>query len=207
MRWWCRARWIPAAVALVVVAWVAALLSAEQVVPFPTLVGPRVPVPLPYLLCAMGVAGIVYGLDRSRSALESTAVRSIALRDAALVGAVALACTAVGVTGAVLGVPVAAGAARVMVAALGAYLVVRVVARPDLAALAPLGLLTCTVVVWDPSIGPGPWLMAAPDDVGAWGLSVALFFAGSFLLVRPPLRWVTPPGLRAGDGADETHHR
>ncbi|WP_157756092.1 hypothetical protein [Nocardiopsis dassonvillei] len=188
MTWWCRARWLPAALTLVVVAWIAALLSAEQIVPFPTLVGPRAPVPAPYLICAMGLVGLVYGLDRSRSALESTAARSIALRDAALVGSVALACTVTGGAAAALGVPVAAGSARVMVAALGAYLVVRVVVRPDLAALAPLGLLTCTIVVWDSSTGPGPWLMAAPEDVGAWVLSAVLFVAGVFLVLRPPRR-------------------
>ena len=93
-----------------------------------------------------------------------------------------------------MGMPVAAGAARVMVSALGAYLVMRVVVRPEPAALAPLGLLTLTIVVWDSSTGPGPWLMAAPEDVGAWGFSVALFLVGSCLLLRPPLRWLPPPG-------------
>lgn len=194
MTWWCRARWLPVGLSLLAVAWGAALLSAEQVVPFATLVGTRAPVPVPYLIGAMGLIGVVYGLDRSRSALEGTAVRSIDARDAALMGSVALVCAGVAGVAAVLGVPDVVGTARVMIAALGAYLVVRVVVRPDLAALAPLGLLTLTIVVWDSSTGPGPWLMAEPDDVGAWVLTVALLSAGLFLLLRPPLGRFRPPG-------------
>lgn len=194
MTWWCRARWLPVGLSLLAVAWGAALLSAEQVVPFATLAGTRAPVPIPYLIGAMGLIGIVYGLDRSRSALESTAARSIDGRDAALMGLVALACAVVGGIAAVLGVPDMIGTARVMVAGLGAYLVVRVVVRPDLSALAPLGLLTLTIVLWDPSARAGPWLMAEPDNVGAWVLTAALLLVGLFLLLRPPRRRFSPPG-------------
>ena len=194
MTWWWRARWLTVGLSLFVVSWSAALLCAEQVVPFATFMGPRAPVPVPYLIGAMGLIGLVYGLDRSRSALESTAVRSIGARDAALMGSAALVCAGVAGVAAALAVPDATGTARVMIAGLGAYLVMRVVVRPDLAALTPLGLLTLTIVGWDASTGAGLWLMAEPDDVGAWVLTVVLFLAGLCPLAWPPRGRFRAPG-------------
>ncbi|MBB6120343.1 hypothetical protein [Nocardiopsis algeriensis] len=191
MRWWLRARLVLPGLVLLAAAWAAGLASADQLFAFPTVFGPRAHVPVALLAATAGLLLTTYGLDRSRTPVELTANRPVLLWDAALVAGTALAAVTAGLTACFSGIPEGLMMARTTVAGLGVYLVARAVVRTDLAGLAPMGMLTANIVLWDVQAFPvaGPWLLAAPGSAVSWWVSVLVLVLGlGCLLSRFPTR-------------------
>lgn len=180
MRWWLRARMVVPGLAVLVSALAVGLAAEGQVFPFPTVFGTRAPVPVSLLAATVGLILITYGLDRSRTPVERTANRPLRMWDACWLTGAALLSVGAGAAAALAGGPEGPAMARAVVTGLGGYLVARSLTRADLAALAPLGLLTANTVLWDVQRfpGAGPWLLAAPDDAVSWVVSVLLLLVG-----------------------------
>ncbi|PDP89530.1 hypothetical protein CQJ94_00880 [Glycomyces fuscus] len=192
-----RARLVLPGLAVLAAAWAVGLASEERFFPFPTVFGNRVLVPTSLLAVTVGVLLLNHGLDRSRAPVESTAARPVGRWDALWVAAAALASIGAGLTAALAGNPEGPVMARATVAGLGGYLVARLIIRTDLAALAPLALLTANTALWDVRTRPGsgPWLLAAPDDAAAWGVSVLVLVVGMGGLLTSRGWGVRPTGL------------
>ncbi|NJP99950.1 hypothetical protein [Streptomyces zingiberis] len=189
MDWWLRVRRVPAICAGLVICLVLGATADSVQVPVPVFVGGMsFSLPLPFLLPLAPVFLILHGQSRADNAIETTAVRPVALSDAALMTACTLVMFAGGwlistMTGHIL----ATGMARNFLGYLGLALLLRLLTSPPVAAT-----ITAVVPIACAAFGvhggiPARWAwpLHEPAHPPAFIAAVALGTAGLAAAVLP----------------------